>query len=217
MYRGRSATPRRPVSATRRSVDQPQIFGAWGAGAAFANQGGLKPARPMTAGPSSMAPPADRLMYGLDKRKQLHSLESRIMEHDTSIRRYEARLRQQRAASLQQLKWAGQQLVDLHENDPRKQALQQRPSAEMQQLRRDYDALRADYQRMKHRLPPRTMSLEDEARAASQPLVVELGRLEQENAELRAALAARDAAESLVPRVALAAAAPTIPKEISGD
>lgn len=149
-------------------------------------------------------------MYGLDKRKQLHSLETRILEHDTAIRRYEARLRQQRAASLQQLKWAGQQLVDLHENNPRKQALQQRPSVELQQLRRDYDALRADYQRMKHRLPPRTMSMEDEARALSQPLIVELRRLEEENAELRAVLAARDAAaESLAPRVALAAAAPS--------
>ena len=68
--------------------------------------------RPTTAGGGrSSALPTDLLMARLDKRQMMHALEARVLEHDASIRRHDAKLRRQRAASLQELKRAGQALL----------------------------------------------------------------------------------------------------------
>ena len=174
---------------------QPHHFRSWGVGYSTLHQGTMQrhaslQRRPRTAAGSN--PSSELVLSRLDKRKQLHALETRVLEHDLNIKRYEQRLRQQRAASLQQLKWAGQTLLDLHKDDALMLPPPGKPSAELIRLRKDYEQLQRDFRQVKSRMPRATVDTADEAAVAPHCLALEVRRLEQENAELRAALAARE-------------------------
>ena len=142
-------------------------------------------------------PPATAVLSRLSAHGQLQTLqllEARVLEHDIGLRRQEARLRQQRSASMLQLKWAGQQLFDAHELMPesRRIAPPLRSSQALQQLQHDYDRLQRDHARIQRgaagqsQTSPTTPRPESEA--VAQSLAACVRELEQENAELRAAL-----------------------------
>ena len=144
--------------------------------------------RPTTAGGGrSSALPTDLLMARLDKRQMMHALEARVLEHDATIRRHDAKLRRQRAASLQELKRAGQALLEVHDDRPTASRAH-KPAAGYEQLRRAHEDLAREHERLKRKVPARSVNPAAEAAVAPHSLALELERLELENAELRAAL-----------------------------